>query len=590
MGASFKFSVYNYSSFWMNLSVDSNNWNCVDTEFCVPSFIGASIDMGPGAERDWTLYHKTGHGCDGTQAVFQASPKFSLPDGGTGVVVPGAPQGFQFDNNGAAAFNSPTGGTTYYSVLTQSGPGQAALWTISPVQCYVTIVNNYTQPLTTGGAQPATIPPGKSWQQWAGDLAIAVPGQGVILLEDLGNKFPANNDTPSRGLRFSNSIDGDSSVCWYKGVARPTITVDASGHISYSGVELTRPTPPPIEISLDTVRKFAPEIHFHEFEPFFPCSIDFLLKGATISDSTKVVALLPASDDLARLWSGDHHVEIALSQTPGQFVRGVDNTINIAAPMYFAVQRYSDLSIAITYLIICAHNGSQTVCFIPYTSESRFWCILNDYARHPGDLERVTVHLVPKEGDYEIDKVTFEADGNPTDYQKADVALNGTHVTVHSALNSHGTWNLLKEYPWNVQGSAACVEVGAALAGCETHSDTEGSTTGIVWKPTDFRFLGLDGTGQPIGTETWAKFAGRIGGHTDNGLRDGRYLDYNGNRDAQRGLIDDKRSMNDVDWAQVSIVNAVAELIGKIESGFRSGDGPLGPATRDYVVNRNPKK
>jgi hypothetical protein len=127
MGGSFNFIVKNNSPYVMQIFIDSSNNNCVDDQFCTPSpFLGANVLIQPGQNTSWTVYHKTGHGCDGTQAVFQAQPSFVIGKS----TQAGEFQGFQYDNNGGVAFNSSP--PNYGSQLSQpGGSGTPATWLIT---------------------------------------------------------------------------------------------------------------------------------------------------------------------------------------------------------------------------------------------------------------------------------------------------------------------------------------------------------------------------------------------------------------------------------------------------------------------------
>ncbi|WP_437307083.1 Vps62-related protein [Sorangium sp. So ce388] len=245
------------------------------------------------------------------------------------------------------------------------------------------------------------------------------------------------------------------------------------------------------------------------------------------------------------------YVDINPSQYPGE---------GLTAPMYYAVQEFADHK-EITYLILCAFNGPQTV----YVNAFDLKCTLADYARHPGDIERVTVRLEQGPDGLVMSGMTVEAHGVSTWIDRANIQFQDRHPLVYSSLNAHGTYNYKDQNTWVIEDRVPLIaEFGDAL---DTNGDPGGSAK--IWVPSEYRLVGLDGNGNPIGDQLWAKFRGRIGGHVENGLRDGRHFDG--------------RGLSSTEWTFINGVDWIGKSSGLISSKLRSGDGPVGLGQRSYI-------
>ena len=77
MSTGFNFIMQNSSATMVFLNIDKDNNNCLDVEFITPNpFLGQQYLIAPGGSVQARLFRKDGHGCDGHQGVFQASPTF----------------------------------------------------------------------------------------------------------------------------------------------------------------------------------------------------------------------------------------------------------------------------------------------------------------------------------------------------------------------------------------------------------------------------------------------------------------------------------------------------------------------------------
>ena len=308
-------------------------------------------------------------------------------------------------------------------------------------------------------------------------------------------------------------------------------------------------------ISEDVVRRFCPVFVFHPDEKFFPCSIDYLLRGGELV-TEETILRDPTQQMLMENFHRDNYVRINSSQYFGDLAH---------APLYYAVQE-GDGFVQIDYVPLYAFQGGQT-CSIPGAVAWAFFakgfnCIINTYGQHQGDIERVAVKLVPEGADYRIAEILFEAHGDPVIYPKDQVAYEGDHPIVHVALNGHSSHNVKMEGYTTVDDDAVFVLFKSFMG------------DGAKWKAYETGALtqiGLDApNGNPINGQLWAKFEGDLGESQDNSLTSGTNL--NGS------------NLNGRQWSLLSTLNfgAITILPGKIDS-YAHGDGPAGPGRRDWI-------
>ena len=308
-----------------------------------------------------------------------------------------------------------------------------------------------------------------------------------------------------------------------------------------------------------TAAALAPIVYFHPNEPCLPCSIEHLLANGVLIDSSNPKRHPdipnPTQADLRDNCDENFFLQIANSQFGGE---------GLTAPMYFAVQEFSDHT-EITYVMLFGYNGSQTAHVT--TLGSNIWCQLDTYGRHPGDIERVTVRFTNGTSGPTVTDVIFEAHGDAKSYAAADVQFNNGHVLVCSSLNAHGTFNPKKQAAWVVAESVPGVcEFGDAL---DFGAGASPDPAAKVWSPGDYRHIGLDADGAPIGSQLWAMFSGRVGQEVQNAFSGARHFDGSG-----LGLID---------WPIVKGLAQGAALAGLITPEMTSGNGPHGPGSRPYI-------
>lgn len=91
--------------------------------------------------------------------------------------------------------------------------------------------------------------------------------------------------------------------------------------------------------------------------------------------------------------------------------------------------------------------------------------------------------------------------------------------------------------------------------------------TGPWWRPaaqgSEFKLLGLDASGNPIGDQLWAVFRGHLGDTVENSLTSATYFDGN--------------MLSSVDWDYVQTIFGFASVLDLIGSQYFLGDSPTGP-------------
>ncbi len=330
-------------------------------------------------------------------------------------------------------------------------------------------------------------------------------------------------------------------------------------------------------VSIDIVRRFAPAVYLSRYEKYLPCSIEHLVRGATLYQGRPnpdpeaeppVIVQKPG----ARSWPvtdpgvlASHRdagieayvLEINPSQYPGMpLVNGA-----VTAPMYYAVQDFADC-VEITYVLLFAYQGGQT--FKGLRAGSPFYGIIEKYGVHEGDLEEFVVRLVQDAaGGWRIAGVAYEAHGDFTWYQPGDFDTEGgEHPVVHSALSGHSLHNTRIHGFWHSeQYQADMFDIGSSL------------NTGIPWRPyevTDgLKLIGLDADGRAIGDQAWAQYGGRLGRYEKVDFTYATYFDHTG------------LSKPDSDWVAWDI--GLAKAANKIPEKFKHAIGPNGPAARRYI-------
>ncbi|WP_437604046.1 hypothetical protein WMF28_20925 [Sorangium sp. So ce590] len=267
------------------------------------------------------------------------------------------------------------------------------------------------------------------------------------------------------------------------------------------------------------------------------------------------------------LFDIDPRISVNIEINPSQYAGMPLSNGRITAPMYYAVQEFGDC-VEITYVSLFAFQGGQTIRALRVGTE--FWCILNDYGQHQGDLEEVTVRLRPRGGgDYEVDRLIYYAHGDASEFAQGDVRWDGSHPVVYSALNGHSMRNPFKEGGDGGGGGKYWVSE-YRQAGVADFGSSMGE--GIQWRPfetSELKLIGLDASGNPIGTERWAKFGGRLGKQKDTGFTGATYFDG--------------RGLDSSDWSFIKMDAAIGGMLGIIPDQYKSGVGPEGPARRSYI-------
>ncbi len=317
------------------------------------------------------------------------------------------------------------------------------------------------------------------------------------------------------------------------------------------------------------VAKYSPVLYFHNNESYFPCTIEHMLSNSTLKSSADPTlnVVNPTQQDLMDHPSSDVYLEV----DPSQF-SGMKSNL---PPMYCAVQQAPDNNIVISYIILYAFQGGQTL-HVDSTSFTHFLdagdidVIVNDYGMHVGDLERVQVVL--NAADYTLLSVGYEAHGDMTAYPPeqvlfeqgsrpvVNVALNG-----HSAHNSHAVGLRVKDQDAKIFDVISVMDdASSGVAGQQA-----------VWRPTEFLQLGLDAQGRPINDQVWAAYRGKLGKDQINTLHSASFFDGSG--------------LGGLQWAYLKSLGSVLDLVTVFHPlDFVEGTASAGPGGRDWVSNALP--
>ena len=101
--------------------------------------------------------------------------------------------------------------------------------------------------------------------------------------------------------------------------------------------------------------------------------------------------------------------------------------------------------------------------------------------------------------------------------------------------------------------------------------------TGAWWRPdaqgSEFKLLGLDTSGNPIGDQLWAIFRGHLGDTVENSLKAATYFDGT--------------KLSSIDWDYVKTIFGFASVVNLIGAKYTVGDSPTGPNgwNRTWVQN-----
>src|SRR5579871_58936 len=324
-------------------------------------------------------------------------------------------------------------------------------------------------------------------------------------------------------------------------------------------------------ITLDTIQANAPIFRFHPNETCFPCSIEYILQGATLNQNTTphmTPLPNPTFNLLAQYSSSDYFVAI----NPSQY-HGMEQNGTITAPIYYAVQQVNQAganepagnypAVDIHYIVWYANQDGQTLkvfgakafnystlgiseLFDLKNATDPMPIIVRTYGEHQGDQERVVVRLSLQ--NLQVLGVGYDAHGETQWQTPGQYPVQGTHPISYAALTGHSDHpipdNAITHDYFVVESNQTVLEVGSVL-----------SNAGIQWLPADYRFLGIDSAGVAIGPETWVKFTGYFGTYEEHSLESATY--WNG------------QNLASVDWTYVQSVALGANIIGLLRSEER---------------------
>lgn len=326
-----------------------------------------------------------------------------------------------------------------------------------------------------------------------------------------------------------------------------------------------------MNITMEQVVKFAPIVSLHTYESYLPCSIEYLLGGAKLVDDSgeKLPLANPTQQDLYDNAGSNFRVLIDPSRLGGE---PLDAGLAVSAPMYVAVQVPADKSyVDLTFIFLFAYNGAQcTRVDVPFAS---FNCIVQHFAEHQGDIEGMTIRVKP---DFSaVMQVRYEAHGNSAYYQPGDVAFMNGHALARLGLDSHASYNGVgkNDNDWITLASYSAVGLGADFVDIITKN-------GPVWTPFDvdgsgqavpngkLLFVGLDDQGEPVNSELWAKFSGRMGSQQSNSYGD---------------VVGIGSSLTTAQHGYASTLAQAVVAISLVPEDDKTGNGPGGLGGRDYI-------
>ena len=344
---------------------------------------------------------------------------------------------------------------------------------------------------------------------------------------------------------------------------------------------------------MNVISNYAPTVGLHYWEPYLPCSIDYILAHCSVvhgqpsdavghlSDGT-VVLTHPTQQQLFQIATNDpggtnYYLSIESSARTGgpptNTAPPYDSSVLTNVPMYVSVQVPPDQSfVDLNFYFIYAYNGAQTIRGLE--PSRHFNAQLPNLAEHEGDIEGVSVRISP---DFQkIIFVRFEAHGDSSYYAPNDVLFDGSHPRVSCALNSHSSYNPMG---LNANDWIVLKDIGGLSEGVDVIND------GALWRPflyTNLVVVGLDTNNQPINGQLWAAFAGRIGVHQLNSFQ---------SADGVGGGLD----VDQQAWANASGDASEAYLNYELaQSGFTEYDpdnigvGPQGLGSRASIIEDKP--
>jgi hypothetical protein len=311
-------------------------------------------------------------------------------------------------------------------------------------------------------------------------------------------------------------------------------------------------------ITTEQAARFAPLVSFHVNEKYFPCSIDWLLEHAELrktDDSFRIQN--PTQADLAEFSAPEYYLDVHARGFPGEPL--VDN--QVAAPMYVAAQEWDDC-IEITYVMLYAYQGGQTCRALKWLDH--FNAIINDYGKHQGDLEWISV-LVSK--DYrQVLSIGFASHGEMAYYAPGDCLMEGDHPRVRVALNGHASYNGKGKNPNDWVFS---YELPTVFGTIDLFTEQ-----GVKWEPHHhpqemLTIIGLDQHGTPVSDQQWARFRGRLGIRQRNDFTSATEVDGS--------------PLSSGHQAFTGLIITAGKVTGQIPDSLRDGVGPEGPGARDFV-------
>jgi hypothetical protein len=331
-------------------------------------------------------------------------------------------------------------------------------------------------------------------------------------------------------------------------------------------------------VTMDQVVKFAPVVYFHGLEKYMPCSIEYLLPQAVLHDRIEIFPH-PTQQTLYNYHGTARDPKVYLDLTKSS------TTGSFPPPMYVSVQvPWHQKFVDLNFYFLFGFNGNQ--CVHVDFGTGAFDCSIPTFANHQGDIEGITVRVDPTLTTPVW--VRYEAHGNSVFYPAADITwwtdpnnVVTTNPVVYSALYSHATFS--GAGPDETGNYVVSDQFTSALLFSDYIRPTR-TTPWVPFKRTDGQsvpngttiFVGLDGNGEPVGDQIWAKYAGYIGKTLHN-------------------LFDSELGVQPIGQAltpnQLAFANGLAGQYsrwGKKDSDRFVGEGPAGLAAKSSIKMNHP--
>jgi len=280
---------------------------------------------------------------------------------------------------------------------------------------------------------------------------------------------------------------------------------------------------------LEQARKYAPQVWYLTTEMAFPASIDWILQRSTLYHGSSFVKSAPLTQtDLATFYQQDYWFQIDESDSRGEI-----SGETITAPIYVSMKYDpSTTQTTIWYTMMYAlqpgqgfHIPQAWVGFMSGDAScwSHGWSAgcLRNYGRHQRDQELIAITL---DSNFALVKVEMAAHGDLHEYPMSQLDfVDGTHVIIGAALCGHAS-HPPRKYDYiivsqdRVRNKAVISQQDMQVVDFVDIHCADGNGC-IKWNSWDRLIpIGLNSQREPINSEIWMKYAGVMGGNSNNDL------------------------------------------------------------------------